>query len=133
MLSIKQDSVQDQATGLAKAIEDTFEGHKIRIDAQRQMLCASDMCKVNPKKLWKNYYQNRQTKEFIDALKSVAGIPATDLVQSIQGGDPKAQGTWVHIKIAMDLVRWISPPVVALFVYGYIEALESVLGIPRTY
>jgi len=97
------------------------------------MLCASDMCKVNPKKLWKNYYQNRQTKEFIDALKSVAGIPATGLVQSIQGGDPKAQGTWVHIKIAMDLVRWISPPVVALFVYGYIEALESVLGIPRTY
>ena len=41
----------------------------------------------------------RQTKEYIN-LESVLGIPRTDLIQSNQGGDPKLQGTWVHIKIA---------------------------------
>jgi len=95
------------------------------------MLCASDMCKVNPKKKWSHYLENRQTKDYIDALESVLGIPRTHLIQSSTGGEYETRGTWIHIKIAMDLARWISPKF-ALFVYGYTGALESVAGIPAT-
>ena len=86
------------------------------------------MCKVNPKKSWKNYYQNRQTKEFIEALESALGIPRPLLIQTTENVGNADRGTHVHIKIAGG-----SRPLFALFVYGYIEALESVLGIPRTY
>jgi len=100
-----QIQAQGQATGLAKAISKEFDGHKIRIDSQKQMLCASDMCKVNPKKLWSNYRQNRQTKEFIEALEAVLGIPRVLLIQTHTGGEYDHRGTWIHIKIAMDLAR----------------------------
>jgi len=113
----KQIQVQGQATGLAKAISKEFDGHKIRIDSQKQMLCASDMCKVNPKKLWADYKRNKDTKEFIGELGAVMGIPISGLIHTIKGGNDKhTQGTWIHIKIAMDLARWISPKF-ALFVY----------------
>lgn len=121
MLSIKQDSVQDQATGLAKAISKEFEDdngkpHLIRIDAQRQMLCASDMCKVNPKKEWDKYYRLKGTKEFLEVLSEQPQIRGSSLIISDNLGKMSERGTWVHIKIAMDLARWISPKF-ALFVY----------------
>jgi KilA-N domain/Zinc finger, C2H2 type len=83
-----------------------FAGYKIR---QRNdgKYRAGDMCAVGGK-MWKNYYQNKQTKEFLDELESVAGIPATELIQTIQGGDPKKQGTWVHPRVAIHLAQWIS-------------------------
>ena len=95
------------AKTLAQAIEEKFDGHTIRIKGQ--MICASDMCKVNSKKRWVLYKDNKQTKEYIQSLESVVGIPTTDLIISVQGGDAKAQGTWVHPYIAIDLARWISP------------------------
>jgi hypothetical protein len=111
-----QDAVQGQATGLAKAISKEFDGHKIRIDAQRQMLCASDMCRVNPKKKWSDYIRSSSTKEYIEALSQLLGIPRSSLIISDNLGKMSERGTWVHIKIAMDLARWISPKF-ALFVY----------------
>jgi hypothetical protein len=112
----KQIQARDQAIGLAKAISKEFDGHYIRIDAQRQMLCASDMCKVNPKKKWSDYIRSRSTKEYIEALSQLLGITRSSLIISDNLGKMSERGTWVHIKIAMDLARWISPKF-ALFVY----------------
>ena len=108
------------------------KGHTIRIDAQRQMLCASDMCKVNPKKEWDSYKRNKSTKEFIKALKGSPGIIG-DLIDIKMDGLNHERGTWVslrecgrrplHIKIAMDLARWISPRF-ALFVFDILVLLK---------
>lgn len=37
------------------------------------------------------------------------GFPITELVQSIQGGNPTLQGTWVHPQVAIHLAQWLSP------------------------
>jgi KilA-N domain len=41
-------------------------------------------------------------------LSSDIGIPISDLVQSIKGGIPSLQGTWVHPQIAIHLAQWLS-------------------------
>lgn len=52
---------------------------------------------------FKHYNENKTTREFLAALESAVGIPTTELVQSIQGGDPRLQGTWVHPQVAIHL------------------------------
>lgn len=80
---------------------------------------ATAMCKANGKD-WYGYIRSARTKEYIDALGDAlnpethcgAAVPqncGTDLVISIQGGEPELQGTWIHPRLAIDLARWISP------------------------
>jgi len=80
---------------------------------------ATAMCKANGKR-WRDYAITERTQEYIRALAAavrtqiacgaaVARFPATELVQSIQGGRPELQGTWIHPRLAVDLARWISP------------------------
>ncbi len=84
-----------------------FSGNRIsqRFDGYMN---ATEMCKVGNKK-YNDYSRLKQTKEFMDAMVSVARIPATELVHTIQGGDSQKQGTWVHPRVAMHLAQWISP------------------------
>ncbi len=65
------------------------------------------LCK-SAKKLIGHYLSNKNTKEFLEELSSVIGIPITDLVQVVQGGDPSLQGTWVHPYVATNLAQWAS-------------------------
>lgn len=37
------------------------------------------------------------------------GFPISELVQSIRGGNPELQGTWVHPQVAIHLAQWLSP------------------------
>ncbi len=72
---------------------------------------ATAMCKAGRKK-WNDYFRNYRSQDYIAALASVAGIPATGnqgLIQVIQGGAPRLQGTWIHPRLAVDLARWIAP------------------------
>jgi hypothetical protein len=66
------------------------------------------LCKASGKQL-KHYLENKGTKEFLKELESVVGIPTTELIQIIQGGHPKLQGTWVHPQVAINLGQWASP------------------------
>jgi len=68
---------------------------------------ATTMCKVANKRL-NDYGRLKETKEFIKELSTVAGIPATALVCTIQGGHPELQGTWVHPQVAINLGQWLS-------------------------
>ena len=69
---------------------------------------ATAMCKVAGK-LFGHYLENKQTKAFLNALQSDIGIPISALVQSIKGGDPTTQGSWVHPQVAVHLAQWLSP------------------------
>jgi hypothetical protein len=72
---------------------------------------ATAMCKAGGKR-WNHYAANDRTQSYIASLAAVTGIPATGiggLIQTIQGGQPHLQGTWVHPRLAVDLARWIAP------------------------
>lgn len=69
---------------------------------------ATAMCKSAGKQ-FKHYNENQTTKDFLQELSSVVGIPTTELIRSIQGGNPQLQGTWVHPKVAIHLAQWLSP------------------------
>jgi len=51
--------------------------------------------------------RNKETQEFLAELSTVMHIRITDLVQTIQGGIPNLQGTWVHPRVAYRLARWV--------------------------
>lgn len=85
------------------------EMENIRVD-QRMMdgyINATAMCKAVGKQLC-HYMENNSTKEFLDELSSVLGIPRTGLVVMVRGGKPELQGTWVHPDVAVNLGQWCS-------------------------
>jgi hypothetical protein len=89
---------------------------------------ATAMCKANGKR-WENYHRNERTEAYIAALAPVVGIPATGspgLIQTIKGGTPELQGTWVHPRIAVDLARWIAPAFAVWMDGWFLESLRGV-------
>jgi hypothetical protein len=86
-----------------------FNNVNIRQRAEDGYLSATDMCKVFGK-LWKDYYANKSSKAYIEAVSSRRGIPLPQLVEvnngNIGGTHP---GTWVHPRIAVHLAQWLSP------------------------
>lgn len=69
---------------------------------------ATAMCQAAGKR-WNHYWSNDNSKAFVSALEVEAGIPASVLIQSVSGGDPQLQGTWVHPQVAIHLAQWLSP------------------------
>lgn len=60
-------------------------------------------------KLFGHYQENANTKAFLAELAPDIGIPISELVQSVKGGAPHLQGTWVHPQVAVNLATWLSP------------------------
>jgi len=69
---------------------------------------ATAMCKAAAK-LWADYNRLATTGLYLQALSADMGIPISELVQSIRGGSPALQGTWVHPQVAIHLAQWLSP------------------------
>ncbi len=69
---------------------------------------ATAMCKAVGR-LFADYNRSKQAQEFLSALSDDMGIPISDLVQVIKGGEPHLQGTWVHPDVAIHLAQWCSP------------------------
>lgn len=69
---------------------------------------ATAMCRVSGKK-FNDYSRLSVTKAFLSELSPVAGIPVTGLVQTIQGGPPHLQGTWVHPQVAINICEHFYP------------------------
>jgi hypothetical protein len=68
----------------------------------------TQMCQANGKKV-NDWMRGQDAKRYIDAISSVTGIPASQLVVSMKGNSSNfEQGTWVHPKLAIKLARWIS-------------------------
>ena len=69
---------------------------------------ATAMCKAVDRQ-FHDYIRLASTKDFVQALMTETGIPVSGLIQSVRGGDPKLQGTWVHPQVAINLAQWLSP------------------------
>ena len=74
---------------------------------------ATAMCKVVKKQI-NDYARLSSTQAFLNELSSVTGIPVTGLIQTIRGGTPHLQGTWVHPQVAIHLAQWLSPKIAVL-------------------
>lgn len=68
---------------------------------------ATAMCAATGK-LWADYNRLKTTSAFFGALEADMGIPISELIQSVSGGNGP-QGTWVHPKVAIHLAQWLSP------------------------
>lgn len=68
---------------------------------------ATAMCQAAGK-LWSDYFRLRTTADFIGELSSDMGIPISELIQSVRGGESRRQGTWVHPQVAVHLAQWLS-------------------------
>lgn len=89
---------------------------------------ATALCQAANRR-WNHYRDNQQTKEFIAALEADAGIPASELIQTVKGGNGP-QGTWVHPQVAIHLGQWLSP-VFAVKVSKWIYDWMSGKGAPE--
>ncbi|UXR90899.1 KilA-N domain-containing protein [Agrobacterium tumefaciens] len=69
---------------------------------------ATAMCKA-ANRPWGRYWETVQAKEFANELSADIGIPISELIQSVRGGEPTLQGTWVHPQVAINLAQWLSP------------------------
>jgi hypothetical protein len=63
------------------------------------MLRATAICDAGGK-LWWNYTDNENISNYANVVSSVMGIPITELIQRVQGGEISSQETWVHELIA---------------------------------
>lgn len=70
-------------------------------------ISATALCKsVN--KQFAHYNALKSTKDFIEELVKQTGMPETQLIHIISGGNSQLQGTWVHPYIAINLAQWLS-------------------------
>lgn len=69
---------------------------------------ATAMCKAAGR-AWADYNRLGSSIAFQNALSADMGIPISELVQSVKGGSPNLQGTWVHPQVAIHLAQWLSP------------------------
>lgn len=86
----------------------SYQGSLVQQRAADGYVNATAMCKAGGK-AWADYNRLGVTQAFYGALVADMGIPITDLVQSLRGGDPTLQGTWVHPQVAVHLAQWLSP------------------------
>lgn len=69
---------------------------------------ATAMCKAAGK-LWADYNRLGSTQDYFTALSADMGFPISEIIQSVRGGPPELQGTWVHPQVAIHLAQWLSP------------------------
>lgn len=69
---------------------------------------ATAMCKAAGRR-FNDYARLDGTRAFVRALSTETGFPATELIQTLRGGNPNLQGTWVHPQVAIHLAQWLSP------------------------
>lgn len=91
---------------------------------------ATAMCKAAGKE-WSAYYRNNTTKAFIAELSTALQILQDGLVQSIVGGIPELQGTWVHPQIAIHLAQWLSPKFSVLVTQWVMDWMSGKLKAPN--
>lgn len=68
----------------------------------------TNLCKAGGKQYF-DWNRLGKTKEFLKVLSFEMGIPVSNLIDSVSGGNCKQQGTWVHPQVAINIAQWISP------------------------
>jgi hypothetical protein len=108
-------------------IEHKVESISINQRAYDGYVNATALCKASGKLLG-HYLENKTTQAFLAELSNDIGIPISELIQSIRGGDPLIQGTWVHPQVAINLGQWASPKFAVMVSRWIIEWMSGSLG-----
>ena len=93
---------------LLPLIEHKVDNSPINQRAADGYVNATALCQACNKQLG-HYLQNKNSREFFEALRADIGIPISELIQIVKGGHPELQGTWVHPQVAINLGQWASP------------------------
>lgn len=73
------------------------------------MVNATEMAKVE-NKLVADFLRLKSTTNFINALKSVMGIPISQILVILKGNSSNfQQGTWMCELLAIEFARWLNP------------------------
>jgi hypothetical protein len=84
-----------------------------------------------------NWLSSKRVQETISHLSAVTEIPVTGLYQTVQGGTPEKQGTWIHPKLATRFAMWLSDDfglMVEDWVQGWVAKPEQTpLALPQNY
>jgi hypothetical protein len=110
-----------------KLIEHSVQGGPVQQRASDGYINATAMCRIAGK-MWGHYRENASTQAFLDALQADIGIPISELVLSVRGGDPRLQGTWVHPRVAVHLAQALSPEFavkVSQWVYDWLSGRQG--------
>jgi len=105
-------------------ISHNFNDTKIKQRQSDGYLDATAMCKATGK-LFADYRRLKVSQEFVEALSSDMVIPITELVQSVKGGNPESQGTWIHPQVAINLAQWCSPKFAVLVSKWVFELMKT--------
>ena len=97
-------STQAEMPLIARKVENRLV-HQRAIDGYFN---ATAMCQAAGKRFG-GYHRLTSTTDFLNALEADVQISTSELVQSIKGGVPELQGTWVHPYVAINLAMWLSP------------------------
>ena len=94
-------------------------------------MCLTDMSKSEGK-LFGNWYQLKDTQEFLKILSDDIGIPITAeqqgseaLIEIIKGGKPEEQGTWGIPEVTLEYARWLNKRLAIQCNRWNIELLEK--------
>lgn len=101
------DPVADNHQPLLPYIPHEIAGQTVSQRQRDGYINATTMCKAAGKN-FSDYTRIGPTKAFLTELSSVTGIPITELIQSLSGGVPHLQGSWVHPQVAINLAQWLS-------------------------
>lgn len=93
---------------MQELIPHTIDGEVVSQRIADGYVNATAMCKAAGKR-WFDYQRLDMTAAFLTELEAETGIPASEQIQSVRGGFPELQGTWVHPDIAINLAQWLSP------------------------
>lgn len=100
-----------------------MEGNLIHQRASDGYINATAMCNAAHKKI-SHYLEVKATQDFLVELSTDTKIPVDALVQTMKGGNPQLQGTWVHPQVAIHLAQWLSAKFavqVAKWVYEWLS------------
>jgi hypothetical protein len=96
-----------------------FEGKRIRLNPIDRYVCLTDMARNTGKKV-NDFLRLENTREFIEALSFVTGIPVTNLLIV---GD-KSTRTWAHPHVAIKFAGRLSAKFEVMMM-GWIDELLS--------
>ncbi|MDF2510478.1 MAG: KilA-N protein [Herbinix sp.] len=91
---------------------------------------ATAMCQSSGK-LIADYGRLATTNAFLQELSFDMGIPISELVQTVKGGDRRLQGTWVHPQVALHLAQWLSPKFAVLVTKWVFEWMSGNMQQPQ--
>jgi len=91
---------------LNKIIMTTTILNNTRIVQKDGMINLTALCQAGGK-LFKNWYSNNRTKEFLSALSTTTNIPIDKLLV-YKNVEPTNKATWGHPLVATNIAQWIS-------------------------